>query len=103
MPDSESFSDTILELAEEFVARYRNGERPSIAEYVHKHPQWEAEIRDVFSTLAAVERIAIDEESLNVFSKVAATPELTQIGDYRIIREVGRGAWGSSTRRSKSR
>ena len=27
----------------------------------------------------------------------------SELGDYRILREVGRGGWGSSTRRSRSR
>ena len=33
MPDSESRSAAVLALAEEFLARYRRGERPPMTEY----------------------------------------------------------------------
>lgn len=39
MPTSEHESGLVLELAEEFLARYRNGERPPISEYVATREQ----------------------------------------------------------------
>ena len=94
MSDSDSFSDQVLELAEEFIDRCRRGERPLLSEYIHKYPQLATEIREVFPAMAMVERIAIEDDSLERDPVTPAVPELSQIGDYRIIREVGRGGMG---------
>ena len=48
MPSESSRSGVVLELAEEFLARYRNGERPSLKEYIDRRPDLAAEIKDVF-------------------------------------------------------
>lgn len=45
MSASESRSAAVLELAEEFLGRYGRGERPSVQEYVERHPELAAEIR----------------------------------------------------------
>jgi hypothetical protein len=39
MADSSSDSEPLEELAEAFVARYRDGERPSLAEFITAHPE----------------------------------------------------------------
>src|SRR5262249_38641058 len=44
-------------LAEEFLERHRRGERPAIAEYVARYPEWAAEIREVFPALVMMERL----------------------------------------------
>ena len=38
MSASELKSAIVLELAEEFLERYRQGERPSLKDYVDRHP-----------------------------------------------------------------
>ena len=43
------------ELADEFLARYRRGERPSLTEYVQRFPEYSDEIREVFPGLAMLE------------------------------------------------
>jgi WD40 repeat protein/tRNA A-37 threonylcarbamoyl transferase component Bud32 len=100
MSTSESRSALVLELAEEFLARYRNGEHPPIAEYVNRHPDIADEIREVFSAMAMMEKIAIAEDSLEdeergdqpfVSSRAFG---FEQLGDYRILREIGRGGMG---------
>ena len=55
MDFSESRSAIVLELAEEFLERYRNGERPSMREYTDRHPELAAEIREVFPAMAMME------------------------------------------------
>ena len=42
---------TLEVLAEEFVARYRRGERPALSEYIDAHPELAAEIRELFHPL----------------------------------------------------
>ncbi|MHC4408312.1 MAG: protein kinase domain-containing protein, partial [Planctomycetota bacterium] len=80
---SEQFLD---QLAEEFVARHRSGERPTVTDYIERHPELADEIRELFSMLLAVEELAQVEE------KPRPIPD--QLGEYRILREVGRGGMG---------
>lgn len=98
MSQSESRSAIVLGMAEEFIDRLRRGERPSVREYIDRQPDLADEIREVFPAMAMMENIALADESLNGGSSGAATastgraPE--QLGDYRILREVGRGGMG---------
>ncbi|MCY2968756.1 MAG: serine/threonine-protein kinase [Planctomycetota bacterium] len=97
MSHSESFSGEVLELAEEFLARYRKGERPSLAEYVERYPHLAEQIREVFPAMALMENIGIEESAPAAGHQDGARssePELKQLGDYRIIREAGRGGMG---------
>ena len=48
--------DPLDRLAEEFVARLRRGERPTVEEYAARHPDLAADVRDTFPVLLAVER-----------------------------------------------
>src|SRR5687767_12942981 len=84
-------SEVVLSLAEDFVARCRRGERPSIAEYAERHPDLAAEIREVFPAMAVLENIALEAPSA---AEPAGEPAPDQLGDYRILRELGRGGMG---------
>src|SRR5262245_35079011 len=98
MSASESKSAAVLELAEEFLERYRQGQRPSLKEYADRHPDLAAEIREVFPAMALMENIALVDDSLAAGPpgrETAPVPApLQQLGDYRLIREVGRGGMG---------
>jgi serine/threonine-protein kinase len=87
-----SQSGLVLELAEEFLARYRQGERPALQEYIDRHPELAAAIREVFPAMALMENIALADESLA--GQPPAAQALQQLGDYRIVREIGRGGMG---------
>jgi serine/threonine-protein kinase len=91
-----SKSEVVVALAEEFLGRYRQGERPSLKEYTDRHPELAAEIRDVFPAMALMENIALDDESLAAGApdQGAVPGPLQQLGDFRIIREVGHGGMG---------
>jgi hypothetical protein len=98
--------ETVERLAEEFVERYRHGERPPLSEYISRCPEQADEIRELFPALVVMEKIAPDSESgvwdaaETLRDRVLQHPR--QLGDYRILREIGRGAWVSSTRPSNS-
>ncbi|HEY7326798.1 MAG TPA: protein kinase, partial [Gemmataceae bacterium] len=98
MSTSESKSAIVLELAEEFLERYRQGERPSLKEYIDSHPELAAEIKEVFPAMALMENVALADESLAGAATGPAIPPESlppqQLGDYRILREVGRGGMG---------
>ena len=58
MPSSDSSRDALLErLAEEFVERHRRGEHPPLSEYINRHPDLAAEIRDLFPALVRIEKL----------------------------------------------
>jgi eukaryotic-like serine/threonine-protein kinase len=83
------------ELAEEFASRFRRGERPSLQEYIDRNPDLADEIRELFPALVEVERVKEDQPARPNAAKVAAAlPALGQVGDYRVLREVGRGGMG---------
>jgi WD40 repeat protein/serine/threonine protein kinase len=46
-------------LADEFIARWRNGERPTIAEYASRYPDHAESIREYFPTLVFLERMEL--------------------------------------------
>ncbi len=82
------------ELAEEFAGRYRRGERPSLLEYIDRCPAMADEIRELFPALVEVEQAEEVLEPLHGPAASRSIPALRQVGDYRVIREVGRGGMG---------
>src|SRR5262249_17232910 len=83
------------ELAEEFAARFRRGDRPSFQEYIDRCPEWAEAIRELFPALVEVERVKEDQPAPpGAAETAAALPSLGQVGDYRILRELGRGGMG---------
>ncbi|HEY2148765.1 MAG TPA: serine/threonine-protein kinase, partial [Pirellulales bacterium] len=83
---------TIEQLTEEFMDRLRRGDRPSISEYIMDNATLADEIRDVFPALAMLERLGAPTDDSGPLR--TSTPRLEQLGEYRILREVGRGGMG---------
>ncbi len=95
MCDSNADRNAVEILAEEFVERYRNGDRPPLSEYIQRFPEHAEEIKDLFPALLLMENLKPaedDDAAANHFGFGA--PSLNHLGDYRIIREVGRGGMG---------
>jgi serine/threonine protein kinase len=88
MSDSGRY-DLLDRLAEEYAERFRRGERPSLEEFTSRYPDLAEDIRELFPAMIKVEQAkeqAGDSEGAN--------PPPRQIGDYRILREIGRGGMG---------
>ena len=81
-------------LAEQYLERLRNGERPRISEYTDAHPELADEIRDVFRTLAMLEDLAPQHNNEDAVNATATVEAPAQLGEYRIVRELGRGGMG---------
>src|SRR5439155_11217298 len=85
------------ELAEEFARRLRAGERPSVEYFAARHPGRAAEVREVLEAVEMTERFKPRPEDSTPLvgpQSAGAGRVPAQIGEYRIIREIGRGGMG---------
>jgi serine/threonine protein kinase/WD40 repeat protein len=97
MSDSLSKFEPVEQLAEEFLARYRGGERPSLSEYTRAHPELAELIREYFPAMVLMEQLGPGEHGSTPGEDPGRggkgkIPE--QLGEYRILREMGRGGMG---------
>ena len=92
--ESEQY-DLLDQLAEEFADRFRRGERPAVSEYTERYPELADDIRELFPAMVQVEQV--DEGKVKREGEAEArraTKTLQQIGDYRILGQIGRGGMG---------
>jgi eukaryotic-like serine/threonine-protein kinase len=96
MTDRDLRRNPVEILAEEFLERYRRGERPAVTEYVDRHPDLSEEIREVFPALLAIEE-AGPHPSPGPPRRASAPADVflpDRLGDFRIVGEIGRGGMG---------
>lgn len=92
-PDDEV--DLLERIADEFVNRCRKGEYPTVSEYERLYPDLADDIRDVFPTMAAMEGLKIKKHREHGSPGVTTQKvERERLGDFRLVREVGRGGMG---------
>jgi hypothetical protein len=91
--DSSDERNPVEELAEEFMARKRRGEKPTLAEYAAKYPELAHDIRDLFPALCMIEDLG-DDSLATTGEDEASAATMRRVGEYRILREVGRGGMG---------
>jgi serine/threonine protein kinase len=91
--DSEKYA-LLDQLADEFAERYRRGERPALKEYLDKYPDLADEIRELFPAMVEIEQVKEDRSAAEEPAPTGPLPPLEQVGDFRIIREVGKGGMG---------
>ncbi len=92
-PPSSQNDPLLNQLADEFTERYRRGGRPTLEDYVEQHPELADDIRELFPILIQIEKAKIEERPQSEKSgSEVHHPE--RIGDFRIVREIGRGGMG---------
>jgi hypothetical protein len=88
----QSLEALVAQVADEFLERLERGERPDAEEYARRHPEQAIVIRQVLASLRLVRLSAV-----RPLSGGLPEPEITPegpLGDFRIVREVGRGGMG---------
>ncbi|MCA9009812.1 MAG: serine/threonine protein kinase [Planctomycetaceae bacterium] len=94
-PDHEQHP--VDQLAEEFARRIRAGETPVIEDYCQTYPEHADLIRAVFPSVQLVERASQREDQQRksgVGSSAALLSMPQTLGDFRLLREIGRGGMG---------
>jgi urea transport system substrate-binding protein len=96
MNDNPSAADPFGQIADEFVEALRQGQRPSVEEFARRYPAHADEIREMLPALVLMEKAkaADDTAGQRRPATAAAAAPLQQLGDYQILREVGRGGMG---------
>jgi tetratricopeptide (TPR) repeat protein len=92
LPVTDASAEALLgEVVDEFLERLGRGERPDVEEYARRYPQLAAAVHQLLPALQAVHLSAADGPP------GAEGPEIEPegpLGDFRIVREVGRGGMG---------
>jgi serine/threonine protein kinase/Flp pilus assembly protein TadD len=93
MTDASALEDGALDslvaqIADEFAARQKQGEQPDVEEYAARHPEIAPVLRRVLASLQLL--------GLTPPAGATATEEPASgvLGDFRILRELGRGGMG---------
>jgi serine/threonine protein kinase/tetratricopeptide (TPR) repeat protein len=100
MNDPSSEGEDFDRLADSYLARLRRGERPSLSEYVERHPDLADQILDLFPALVEMEGMKPGSGGETTGSFLSPNSDLTdtgipaQLGDYRILRRLGIGGMG---------
>jgi WD40 repeat protein/serine/threonine protein kinase len=94
--DRENESPALEDLVEEFFARLEGGERPDLEEFIAQHVQHADRLRRILPTMRMLADLSRGESSAGL---APASPFETDepprtLGDYQIIREIGRGGMG---------
>ena len=84
----------LTRLADEFAARFRAGERPSLREYIDRYPELADDIRELLPAMVEIEQVKEDHQEAAEPAATRTAPVMQQLGDFRILREVGKGGMG---------
>ncbi len=85
-PPGRSLEHDLDRLLEDYTERLRRGEHPSVEEYAARRPDLAEDIRLLFPAMDVIE------DFVSPSLEESTVPE--RIGDFRIVREAGRGGMG---------
>jgi serine/threonine protein kinase len=86
--------DPLEVLASEFVEGLRQGAEPELDLLAEAHPELAAEIHQLFPLLTAMEGWKAYRETTSYEHRSLETLPGGQFGDFRVVREIGRGGMG---------
>jgi serine/threonine protein kinase/Flp pilus assembly protein TadD len=96
MTDSDSGPDVLGQVTDELMERCRRGERPALTDYLGRYPALADELRALFSALVLMEDVRPSPPAAAEgppLDRAGAVP-CRQLGEYRLVREIGRGGMG---------
>ncbi len=98
MTDARSPEERFGALADDFVNRHRQGQKPSAESYAAAHPDLADEILRAFPALVMMEEFKPGSRDVTGDVDTAAVvvrgTRLERLGDFRVLREAGRGGMG---------
>src|SRR5262249_24362869 len=84
--------DPVDLMAEDYIARLKRGEAPSIGKYVARHPEHAEAIRELFEAMRLVEDLKPDSE---LVSGTTSEPISSgRAGRFELIAPIGSGSFG---------
>jgi WD40 repeat protein/serine/threonine protein kinase len=89
--DDVGLDSLVARVADDFLDRQRRGECPNAEEYAARHPEAAKLLRKVLTSL---EVIGLSAARDSLASATECHPPTGTLGDFRILREVGRGGMG---------
>jgi len=92
-----SKSELLDKIVDDYTRRTREGEAPEISAYKRKYPAIANDIEDVLSSVAMIEGLKAEAATQDPAGDATQNADLVnrkQIGEYVLIREVGRGGMG---------
>jgi serine/threonine protein kinase/Tfp pilus assembly protein PilF len=94
-PAAEAASQDALvgRVVDEFLEALGRGERPAVADYAARHPEAAGVLREVLTALQFVRAAGPPSEGVEPAAAVVG-PARGTLGDFRLLREVGRGGMG---------
>ena len=94
-PEPDANPDPVELVVDEFASRLRDGQYPSVTEFVERFPDHADELSDLLPAVAMMEQLKVKDNShINSLEKQTAMSGLQQLGDFRILREIGHGGMG---------
>jgi serine/threonine protein kinase len=97
LSQSERTDAVLAEIVEEITNKFHAGEAVDVECYVEAHPELAEQLRQLapaLHVLADLGHSVASGENVAVLPTDVAAAELGQLGDFRLIREVGRGGMG---------
>ncbi|MBL9079012.1 MAG: serine/threonine protein kinase [Planctomycetes bacterium] len=90
-----SGADPVDRLVEQFLARCRGGAPADVEAFCAAHSEHAAQLRELLPMLVALEQVKRDRQtSTGSGTRPLSLPPLERLGDFKIVREVGRGGMG---------
>ncbi|MHC4406823.1 MAG: serine/threonine-protein kinase, partial [Planctomycetota bacterium] len=93
LANSESLEDIVAEIADEFCHCLDCGEEPDIETFAQRRPEMADAIRQMLEALVTVRSMA-PKVSAGAEETLEGSPPRGELGDFRILGEIGRGGMG---------